>query len=134
MPIGEQGDGQPLSASSLQRDNRDNTGATDSYPVFPRELTGTSSGLPNYAGVSSTPKTVPARAAVCTEPSVLWHFGEVAMNSVIEAVPTRSTVSRETISTRFFRISYLTAIVFWTIGWISALSWITVRLARWLLT
>jgi hypothetical protein len=56
------------------------------------------------------------------------------MNSVIEAVPTRSTVSRETISTRFFRISYLTAIVFWTIGWISALSWITVRLARWLLT
>ena len=53
------------------------------------------------------------------------------MNSVIEAVPTRSTVSRETISTRFFRISYLTAIVFWTIGWISALSWITVRLARW---
>jgi hypothetical protein len=43
------------------------------------------------------------------------------MNSLTEVVPAGSTVSRETISKRFFKICYLTAITVSTIGWVSAL-------------
>ena len=42
------------------------------------------------------------------------------MNSLTEVVPVGSTVSRGTISNRFFKICYLTAITVSTIGWVSA--------------
>jgi hypothetical protein len=55
------------------------------------------------------------------------------MNSLTEVVPVGSTVSRGTISNRFFKICYLTAITVSTIGWVSAFGWLTVRVAKWLL-
>jgi hypothetical protein len=53
------------------------------------------------------------------------------MNNVTELMPTGSTVSRGTKLKRLFVIGYLTAITVATIGWVSALGWITVRLANW---
>jgi hypothetical protein len=53
------------------------------------------------------------------------------MDSATETLSARSAVSRETISTRFFRISYLAAITVSTIGWVSAFGWAIVRLAKW---
>jgi hypothetical protein len=53
------------------------------------------------------------------------------MNSLTEVVPVGSTVSRGTISKRFFKICYLTAITVSTIGWVSVFGWATVRLAKW---
>jgi hypothetical protein len=53
------------------------------------------------------------------------------MNSLTEVVPIGSTVSRETMSNRFFKICYLTAITASTVGWVSAFGWATVRLAKW---
>jgi hypothetical protein len=53
------------------------------------------------------------------------------MNSLTEVVPAGSTVSRETISMRFFKICYLTAITVSTIGWVSAFGWVAVSFAKW---
>jgi hypothetical protein len=50
-----------------------------------------------------------------------------------EVMPTISAVSRPTPSQRFFEICYLTAISVATIGWVSAVGWVTVKLATWLL-
>ena len=55
------------------------------------------------------------------------------MNNVTEVVPAGSTVSRETMSKRFFKICYLTAITVSTIGWASAFGWAAVRVAKWLI-
>ena len=55
------------------------------------------------------------------------------MNSLTEVVPVDSTVSRGTISNRFFKICYLTAITVSTIGWASAFGWAAVRLASWVM-
>jgi hypothetical protein len=56
------------------------------------------------------------------------------MNTVAEARPAGSTVDRGTISKRLFVIAYLTAVVVAMFGWVSGFWWITIRVARWLLT
>jgi len=55
------------------------------------------------------------------------------MNSVTQAMPAASTVSRGTILKRVFVIAYVTAVAVATIGWVSAFGWLTVRVAEWLL-
>jgi hypothetical protein len=55
------------------------------------------------------------------------------MNTVTEAIPVSSAISRGKSSERFFQIGYLTAIAVATIGWVSAFGWAAVRLASWLL-
>jgi hypothetical protein len=55
------------------------------------------------------------------------------MNTFTEVLPTGSTVSERTVLSRLFILSYLTAIVTATIGWVSAFGWIGLRIAKWLL-
>jgi hypothetical protein len=55
------------------------------------------------------------------------------MNSVTDVVPVGSAINRATLPTRFFEICYLTAITVSTFGWVSALSWTTFRLAKWVM-
>jgi hypothetical protein len=55
------------------------------------------------------------------------------MNSVTQAMPAASTVSRGTILKRVFVIAYVTAIAVATLGWVSAFGWAAVRLASWVM-
>jgi hypothetical protein len=56
------------------------------------------------------------------------------MNNVTELMRAGSAVSRGTILKRLFVIGYVTAIAVAMVGWISALGWLTLRAATWLLT
>ena len=55
------------------------------------------------------------------------------MNSVTQAMPAASTVSRGTILKRVFVIAYVTAVGVAMAGWVSAFGWLTVQVAKWLL-
>jgi len=56
------------------------------------------------------------------------------MNSLIQVTHIGSAVSKRSMLQRLIKIGYLTAIGAAMIGWMSAFGWITVRLAKWLLT
>jgi hypothetical protein len=55
------------------------------------------------------------------------------MDSVSETTPSGSTVSRETVLNRLLIFAYLTVVAVAMFGWVSALWWVTVTLAKWLI-
>jgi hypothetical protein len=58
---------------------------------------------------------------------------ERVMNSLMEAMPARSSVSRDKLLEQLFKIAFLTAIAVAMVGWSSAIGWLTVKLAMWLM-
>jgi ABC-type enterochelin transport system permease subunit len=52
---------------------------------------------------------------------------------ITEPTPSGSTVSRERIVTRLLVIGYFTAVAIAMVGWVSALGWLTLKLAMWLI-
>ena len=55
------------------------------------------------------------------------------MNSLMEWMPARSSVSRGKLLEQLFKIGFLTAIAVAMVGWTSAIGWLTVKLAMWLM-
>jgi hypothetical protein len=57
------------------------------------------------------------------------------MSSLTDGTPVNSVaISKATISQRFFQLCYVIAIVVATFGWLSAFGWLTIKVAKWLLT
>jgi hypothetical protein len=55
------------------------------------------------------------------------------MNSLMEGMPARSSISRGKLLEQLFKIGFWTAIAVAMIGWSSAIGWLAVKLAMWLI-
>lgn len=55
------------------------------------------------------------------------------MNGLTQVIAVEPAANGNTLAQRFFKICYLTAISVSTVGWLAAFSWMTVRIAKWLL-
>jgi hypothetical protein len=65
--------------------------------------------------------------------SAAFRSEERIMNSLMEVMPARSSVSRGKLLEQLFKIGFLTAIAVAMVGWTSAIGWLTVKLAMWLM-
>jgi hypothetical protein len=54
------------------------------------------------------------------------------MKSQTEIMPMEAAAVTSTLKQRLFTISFLAAIAIATVGWLSALGWATVSVAKWL--